>query len=263
MNGTPGKSGSAKMPPGTLGLVSGSDLSDIISGTRVPPVDDGFDETPARSIYTPLRAVPDLPEAEDGSDEEDQDEHDWGSHDKFNSRAIPARWVVAMCEPLVSPSTRATNEAAMIRFVAHSPEWAAVFFAGLLHEIAVTLPPDDPWVNLAAMVDLDVIRTGEPAPDRSGRMFRRGITWDAPNIGAFCEDGKPFGTVQDAFDLTPPDLGEPDVDLGLAALVPNLSPLAAAMPSACDGGHAGRASMTKAARARRRPRSCSLRAPRR
>lgn len=151
----------------------------------------------------------------------------------IGGRGVPARWVTTLVEPLMPPADRTAHEQAMVEQIRRDPAWAAAYFAGFLHEIVVTLPADDPWRNLPAMVDLEMLATGASTPDSDDRFYHRVPGQPmAPATGAFRPDGSPFGTIDDAADLALPGMGggdDPSVDVGLAALADGLSPLSAAL----------------------------------
>lgn len=151
-----------------------------------------------------------------------------------------ARWAVALADPLVSVEARAARTGAMTRFTERHTAWTAAFIAGVLHEMAQTLPSQDPWLATSACVDLNEIETGSPgrhlaplgdAPALSRIQVQRGAPVP-PTTGANRVDGKPFGTLHDVVDLIPVDLPDPASDIGVTAVAgAPLSRLAAALVS--------------------------------
>lgn len=100
-----------------------------------------------------------------------------------------ARWIVALCEPLVDTAARVEIDEHMVRLVSSHPHWFAAWAAGFLSDVVQSLDPDDPWRNLQ-IVDGQVVH-----PDRS-----------------------PFGTWVDATDIVHVSIEDIRADLGLAAL---------------------------------------------
>ena len=144
-------------------------------------------------------------------------------------RSEVARWVVTLSEPLVSVEQRAAAEDAMARFIDRNSDWSCVYFAGLLTDIASTLPPDDPWRHLAGMIDLDQIATGKSLDDPTKRLAWSNDPIAFPAVtGAVTATGRAFGTSQDSADLITVDVPDPSTFTKIAAVNANLSPIAAA-----------------------------------
>ena len=140
---------------------------------------------------------------------------------------MAASWAVGLVEPLLDTLTRVALDEAMDRRCRTEPAWAQAWFAGVLADHVLTLPPGDPWRGLSARLgDL----TRGPNPPQAD--------------GAVRSDGARFGTVADAADLVwTPGPGLEPTDMAVAALVPGLDPTAAAVLGFAADGHdaAGRA----------------------
>jgi len=125
---------------------------------------------------------------------------------------MAAHWAMTLAEPLLSPATRARLETGMEMCSLTHPEWATVFFGGVLADMALTLPPDDPWRHLSARIGELTVGPNPP-----------------PDLGAAAPDGTPFGTWADGIDRVPMTFGDVDSDSGLAALVEPLDPAGSAV----------------------------------
>lgn len=156
------------------------------------------------------------------------------------SRGAVSRWVVTLTEPLISTRRREMLDADMAWFINQKPVWAYHWTAGVLHDLAHTLPPDDPWRGLSATIDLaaltirtaaDTADTPDAGRDLDPRLEFHNPTGAAPpaSTGAALPDGQAFGTVADSADLIAPELGDPETDVGLAGLVEPLGPVSSAI----------------------------------
>lgn len=105
-----------------------------------------------------------------------------------------ARWVVALCEPLVDTDSRIEIDARMVDLASRRPHWYAAWLSGFLSAIVQSLDPEDPWRNL------QVVNNQTVHPNES-----------------------PFGTWVDATDLVYASVEDIRADLGLAALEKPLS----------------------------------------
>lgn len=111
-----------------------------------------------------------------------------------------ARWMVALCEPLLESEARIQIEDHMVELVSRHPHWFAAWLAGFLSDVVRSLDPADPWRNL-------VVADGQTVhPDKS-----------------------PFGTWVDANDIVHVSIEDIRSDLGLAALEKPLDEKAAQM----------------------------------
>lgn len=148
-----------------------------------------------------------------------------------DKRAAVARWIVTLSEPLISTRARETADKNMSAFIATNSHWASAWFAGVISDIAQTLPPDDPWRQLSAFIDLAMISTGHTDSDPDSKeSFTNDRGAAAPTqTGATRPDGQPFGGVQDSTDLVMGELGPNELDLGLAAVADDLDPLTSAI----------------------------------
>lgn len=151
------------------------------------------------------------------------------------SAAQAVRWIVSLVEPLLSDANRTTVTRGMVALTEDRPEWVVVYLTGLLHDLMHTLPEEDPWRHLSALIDLDQVRSGLPTRDRDQRLARRSSRHRVlpSRTGALLvspdAEPRPFGTAADASDLVAPGAGDPSTDVGTAALATNLSPLGAAL----------------------------------
>lgn len=118
-----------------------------------------------------------------------------------------ARWVVALCEPLLETDARVEIEERMVDLATSHPHWFAAWLSGFLSDIVRSLDPEDPWRNLA-VVDGQVVH-----PDKS-----------------------PFGTWVDASDIAHVSMADIRADLGLAALEKPLSEKAAQLVAVAAAG---------------------------
>lgn len=125
---------------------------------------------------------------------------------------IAARWAVCLSEPLLSLAQRQQLEADMARLV-DDGEWGAHFCGGVLADLALSLPDNDPWRHLSGR--LGELATPTPPP--------------GPGPGAWAVSGRVFGVIDDAEDLLPPTFSDPLTDPALAALAPGLTPEPAAL----------------------------------
>lgn len=148
-----------------------------------------------------------------------------------DKRAPVARWVITLSEPLISTRQRDVADKNMAKFITRNSHWATAWFAGVISDIAQTLPPTDPWRRLSAFVDLAKISTGHSDADpetKASFTNERGVP--APDVtGAIRPDGEPFGGVHDSTDLVMGELGPADLDLGLAAVSDDIDDLTSAI----------------------------------
>lgn len=176
--------------------------------------DDPADQTSSGDETSlPLESVPD-PDGQDGLTPD---------------RAPVARWAVALNEPLVPTAERVQADNELARFIKRNPDWSAIWFAGVTHDVMLTLPPDDPWRSLTGAVDLTALETGRPGRDDELLVAKRPDQPLPRMTGALRSDGAAFGTLDDCTDLVVAELGDAPLDVGLAAVATPLSPLAAAM----------------------------------
>lgn len=117
------------------------------------------------------------------------------------------RWVVALCEPLITTAERLEIEEQVAAVAAREPRWFSAWAAGFVSDLVRSLDPEDPWRNL----EIDGHR-------------------------ALLPDGSPFGTWIDATDIVPPSVPDRRADLGLAALELPLSDRAAELVAVAAGG---------------------------
>lgn len=121
------------------------------------------------------------------------------------------RWVVALCEPLLSLSARRSADEGAESAAERCPEWFRIWAAGTLSDIMLTLDPEDPWLSLSI--------------DEAGAVRLR--------------NGNEFGSWRDSTDIlhvAAPGRFIAEEDLGLAALAEGL-PRASALllVAAADG----------------------------
>lgn len=145
-------------------------------------------------------------------------------------RAPVARWVVTLCEPLVSTERRLQADTEMAQFVGSNSQWAAHWFAGFIVETLMTLPPDDPWRHLSATIDFGVISLGQSGLDDNKVEFRNPRGAPSPtSTGSVLPSGQRFGTPEDSADIVSSAMGRADADIGLAALVDPLDDISSAI----------------------------------
>lgn len=118
-----------------------------------------------------------------------------------------ARWVVALCEPLLETEARVQIEAQMVELATRHPHWFAGWLSGFLSDVVRSLDPEDPWRNLA------IVEGQTVHPNKS-----------------------PFGTWVDASDIVHVSVEDIRSDLGLAALEKPLSDQAAQMVAVAAKG---------------------------
>ena len=119
-----------------------------------------------------------------------------------------ATWLVAQCEPLVPTLDRAVAEEAFVAEATTGPARVTWWFAGVIADHVLTLPPPDPWRHLSARVGSSLTR---------GRLPRPPATTGAVGVRG------PFGTVEDGQDLAHPSFAHAPTDVGLAAINSGLS----------------------------------------
>lgn len=131
-----------------------------------------------------------------------------------------ARWAISLCEPLLTTHERVLIDREMIRFIRQNPNWSAAWFAGLLYDTVATLPADDPWRNLSGTI---------VAPRSGRRLVAEHPGVAAPRFtGARTAHG-PFGSVSNTTDLLGEPVGDPAVDVAVAAVRHDMDPVAAAL----------------------------------
>jgi hypothetical protein len=128
---------------------------------------------------------------------------------EMNGRQIAATWLVAQCEPLVPTLDRAVAEAAFVEMTARDLSWARWWFAGVISDHLLTLPPADPWRHLSARV---------------GSRLSRGRLPKPPEVTGAVGANGPFGTLEDGLDIVHASFADAPTDIGLAALSSGLSP---------------------------------------
>lgn len=118
-----------------------------------------------------------------------------------------SRYIVTLCDPLISSGSRIEVEQQVTAIAARSPHRLAVWSAGFLADVVRSLDPNDPWRKLTASVD-----------------------------GALHPDKTPFGSYADATDLLPRNADDLRSDLGLAALEKRLGAESAALIAIANRG---------------------------
>lgn len=138
-----------------------------------------------------------------------------------------AHWIISLSEPLLSTAQRKSADDGLTEFIGRNVNWTCWWFAGFLHDIAHTLPPDDPWRHLSATIEFGATSASEH-PETFTHTTPGGAA--APtSTGAIFADESPFGQISDSDDLIAPGLGSPDTDLALAGLIEGLDDLSAAV----------------------------------
>ena len=111
-----------------------------------------------------------------------------------------------MHEPLVSARSRLTIGLEFDEQARLHPQWASVWFAGLISDAIQTLPDQDPWRHLTGTVKVngdDLIARGKfPVPTETGAIGHRGD----------------FGTWHDTTDVRMAEMDDPALDIGLAVV---------------------------------------------
>lgn len=145
-------------------------------------------------------------------------------------RDAAATWLVAQCEPLVPTLDRAVAEEALVAEARTDPTRTAWWFAGVIADHVLTLPPADPWRSLSARVN---------------ETLSRGVVPKPPLMTGAVGSNGPFGTVADGQDLVHPSFADAPTDISLAALASGISEGGAALLAfAADGwDQAARAAM--------------------
>lgn len=146
-----------------------------------------------------------------------------------------ARWMLTLVEPLLSLEDRFDIEQDMGRAVANHPRWGAAWFAGMLYEVAATLPAGDPWLELSVRLDYALAgraHVSDPVePGSAGEETVPGASGRVPSkTGAVLPSGNPFGTWESLADMVPGlDTVGPDEDRALVAVATPMDPTAAAL----------------------------------
>jgi hypothetical protein len=126
---------------------------------------------------------------------------------------------VTLTEPLLSPDRRQRVETALADLAATRPRWLAYWAAGVLADIAGTLPRYDPWTRL------------------SGRLGRITVGPEPPETDGACHaGGQPYGTWTDGADLVALVFERPEVDAAFAALADPLDTTAAGLVAFAGNG---------------------------
>lgn len=147
------------------------------------------------------------------------------SHDEgMVAEDAPAeRWAFTLVEPLISTAERHELDKAMVVAIANRPTWGCAWFGGTISDMMVTLPRRDPWRNLSATIEGpkdQVLHCGDTPPEHTGASM----------------DDKPFGTYEDADDLSEAIFEDPTIDIATIALANPLEPLSAALLAFASGG---------------------------
>lgn len=121
----------------------------------------------------------------------------------------------------------------MAAFINRNSDWACIYFAGLLTDIASTLPEDDPWRHLSAMIDLDQVAFGRTGTDPDEKLVWKGEAPVPELTGAAIKapggPARAFGTSFDAQDLYDVDVADVRTAPQSVAVASNLSPLSASL----------------------------------
>lgn len=112
----------------------------------------------------------------------------------MNVNDVLRGWLIAQCEPLLSPADRWEAESQMQRLSKKEPEAFKVFLSGLLSDLVKSLDPEDPWRRLRV--------------DNSGQVI---------NVR-----GQLFGSAEDSADVLHQTSANPLLDTGFASLARNL-----------------------------------------
>lgn len=142
-------------------------------------------------------------------------------------RQVVARWVATTTNGLTSTAARSVAEEAMRQVGDEEPAWMLTYFAGVLSDLAASLPAEDPWRSMSA-----VIVTGR---GRGHRLVRHGST-DGPLLaarqdetGAWLASGQPLTSPVSMTDLLVPATDDLDADPAFVMYVEGIDPLPAAL----------------------------------
>lgn len=122
-------------------------------------------------------------------------------------RRTTVRWLVSLCEPLLSTEQRQAADADFAAVLAATPRWGSAWFAGLIADTLATLPSEDPWRHLGGRVETAAGGVHTPDGDPVG---------PPPVTGAQSVAGS-FGTVADSVDLAVGDHHDPPANPDIAA----------------------------------------------
>lgn len=125
-------------------------------------------------------------------------------------RDVMLHWLIALTEPLIPTGRRRLLEDQVLALSSARPRWTATFAGGVLSDIAHTLPETDPWRALTARWGATRFGPGQ-----------------APADGAFTPQGRRFGNLEDATDVSGQVMSDPHTDPGLAAVAGGLNAPAA------------------------------------
>lgn len=117
-------------------------------------------------------------------------------------------WLVAQCEPLLSPADRGEIESQMQMLAKKESEIFKIFFAGLLSDLVLSLDPQDPWRRLSV--------------NEAGQVL---------NVR-----GQAFGTLADSSDVLHQTNKNPLLDAGFAAFAQSLDPACSQLIEAAGKG---------------------------
>ena len=130
----------------------------------------------------------------------------------------PARWAVAMFEPLIEARRLLELEDEARVWSRQNPRIAAAWFAGFIWQIMATLPSDDPWRSLNVKWPLastcEVLRRGADTPSSHRGATLRGEVFVGPAVGT---------------DIVFPSNADITLDAGLVALRDGIDPASAAV----------------------------------
>lgn len=136
------------------------------------------------------------------------------------SNSALARWTVALCEPLLTTACRQQIDEEVDAACYEEPEYVALWGIAMLCTVLYTLPDNDPYRNLSAAF---YPRDGS-APLLAPRPGN-----DAPAMTGAKSGNRAFGNRRDTSDLIIPEFDDWTMDLGLAAVAPDLDPRSAAL----------------------------------
>ena len=138
-----------------------------------------------------------------------------------------ARWVVSLCEPLISTSERAQLDEQMSALSLDNAEWLNTWFAGTLCSTVLSLPREDPWRKLSAAF--------YPANETKTHIFEFDSV-PIPQVTGARSKGKSFGTRRDHTDMIVPEFNDWLTDLQLAAVTKELDPWSSTLVGFAGGG---------------------------
>lgn len=142
-------------------------------------------------------------------------------------------YVTTVCEPLTGLTRRVAVSRAAVAEIQADPVRAGVWMAAMLRPFVRALPADDPWRHVTVRLPDG---TTSPGPDITASTVASSAV---PPIPGALARGRPYGTVEDHFDLIPAGASDVADDLALAGVADPLPLPSAYLLSTAGWGSLG------------------------